>query len=270
MVYLVKYFLEGFIIGLGKIFPGVSGALFAMLFGVYENIIECITSPKNILKNYRIMLPLILGIIISIIFGSAIIKLLLERYYAKSMAFFIGMMSFGIIPLFKKSMGTILTKREKTGIVVLFMAILILMFIPVNYNKVVSIGVFRDAISLFLCGVLDAIATIIPGISGTSLLMLVGYYEIIITSISNIYLPVLVPFLMGLIIGILSLAKLINYAFKEHTNFMNLTILYFAFLSIVILTIELVYKVSTFDILYLFIFFGIGFSTSYIIEKKLS
>lgn len=270
MIYLVKYFLEGFIIGLGKIIPGVSGALFAMMFGVYENIIECISNPKSILKNNKIMLPLILGIMISIVFFSNIIKLMLEHYYIYSMAFFIGMMSFGLIPLFKKSRGLQLTKTERLGIIILFIGILTLMFIPINYNKVVSIGIFRDVISLFLCGILDAIATIIPGISGTSLLMLVGYYEIIISSLSNVYLPVLLPFFIGLLIGIISLAKFINYAFKKHNSFMNVAIMHFSLLSIIILTIELINKLSIKDAAHTILFFALGFYISYFVERKLN
>ena len=81
VIHLIKFFLEGFIIGLGKIIPGVSGSLFACLFGVYESIIECITKPKMLIKNFNVMFPLILGIFLSIIFGSNVISILLEHYY---------------------------------------------------------------------------------------------------------------------------------------------------------------------------------------------
>lgn len=270
VIHLTKYFLEGFIIGLGKIIPGVSGALFAMLFGVYESILECITNPKTIILKYKIIIPLILGIIFAIMFGSKIILLLLEYFYVTSMAFFLGIMSYGLIPLLRKNKNNHLNNKEIFSIIIFSLVIIILMFLPVNYNIIVSVGVFRDVISLFLCGILDAIATIIPGISGTALLMLVGYYEIIISSLSNFNIFVLIPFLFGLFVGIIYLAKVINYAFKYHKNLMNGLILSFSFLSIMVLLLELFCKITVNDILPFIIAFILGFILSYILEEKLS
>ena len=270
MIYLIKLFLKGFIIGLGKIIPGVSGALFACVFGVYETIIESVTNPRLIIKRCNVLLPLFLGILFAIIFGSNIISYLLEYYYKKSMSFFIGMMSYEIIPLIKANKKVCLSRKEILSICVINIIILLLMFIPFNYNPVISVGIFRDIISIFLCGVLDAIATIIPGISGTALLMLVGYYEIIITSISNINLSVLIPFLIGLFIGIYTLARVLNYAFKKHTNFMNALILSFTIISTLILIIELIKWLSISDVIGIIMLLIIGFITSYLIEIKLS
>ena len=267
---MIRFFLEGFIIGLGKIIPGVSGALFAMLFGVYEDIIKCISSPKYIIKNYKMILPLIIGIAISIVFGSGLIKVLLEIAYLQSMAFFIGMMSFEIIPLIKKNRKVHLKRGETILLTSLIMIMLLLMFIPINYNRVISIGVFRDVVSIFLCGILDAIATIIPGISGTSLLMLAGYYEIIISSISSLHLPVLLPFIIGLFSGIVFLAKMIDYAFKYHKSFMNTAVLCLAILSTIILTLELVNKLSTKELTSTVLFLTIGFAISFLLETKLT
>ena len=270
MICLIKLFLKGFIIGLGKIIPGVSGALFACIFGVYETIIDFLSNPKLIIKKYNILLPLFLGIFFAIIFGSNVISYLLEYYYKSSMAFFIGMMSYGIIPLIKDKRKVKLSRKEIWGIIIINALIIFLMFVPFNYNPVVSVGIFRDVISLFLCGILDALATIIPGISGTALLMLVGYYEVIITSLSNIYLPVLIPFFIGLFVGIYALAKIINYAFKKHANFMNALILLFTSISILILLIELLTKINIHDVISIIMLFSIGFIISFSIDTKLS
>lgn len=270
MICLIRLFLKGFIIGLGKIIPGVSGALFACIFGVYETILDFLSNPRLIIKKYNILLPIFLGIFFAILFASNIISYLLEYYYKGSMAFFVGMMSNGVISLIKKCQGIYLSKKEICCIILINTLIIFLMFVPFNYNPIISVGVFRDIISLFLCGVLDAIATIIPGISGTALLMLVGYYEVIIESISNIYLPVLIPFLTGLFVGLYSLAKTLNLAFKKHLNFMNALILSFTILSILILTIELITKVTIHDAFTIIMLFSMGFIISYLIDHKLS
>ena len=268
VIHLIKFFLEGFIIGLGKIIPGVSGSLFACLFGVYESIIECITKPKMLIKNFNVMFPLILGIFLSIIFGSGVISILLEHYYKQSMAFFIGMMAFEIFPMIKRNKEIRLKRKEIMGLIILNFIIILLMFVPLEYNPVISVSVFRDLISLILCGILDAIATIIPGISGTALLMLVGYYKVIIHSLSTLYLPVIIPFLIGFIVGVIALARVINYVFKNYKEFMNMAILCLAIISILVLLLELVRKILLSDILGLLVFFVIGLFLTYITNKK--
>lgn len=270
MSILIKYFIEGFIIGLGKIIPGVSGALMAMIFGVYESIIECLTNPKMIIKKHRIIVPLLFGISFAIVFGSNILLVLLEQFYLESMACFIGMMSFSIIPIIKKNKKIKLKGKEIIIIVFINLMLLLLMFIPFNYNRPETIGIFRDAISLFLCGILDAIATIVPGISGTALLMLVGYYKIVISSISILYLPVLLPFLLGIIFGLFYLAKIINYLFKMYKNFMNLLVASLSIISTLILIVDLISKVTLHHLFTVSILFIIGLLLAYIIETKLS
>ena len=97
----IKLTIQGFIIGIGKIIPGVSGAMFAMLFGVYEKALKIISNPKKELKgNVLFMLVLGLSVLGAIIFGSNIINRCLDNYYIQTMFLFIGMIVSGIKDLF--------------------------------------------------------------------------------------------------------------------------------------------------------------------------
>src|SRR5574344_2487510 len=99
----VKLFIQGFIIGIGKIIPGVSGAMFEMMFGVYEKSLNIISNLKTELKkNFKFICILGISIGVAIIFGSNIIKNCLDKYYLPTMLLFIGMMASGIKPLFNK------------------------------------------------------------------------------------------------------------------------------------------------------------------------
>ena len=94
----MKNILKGFIIGIGKIIPGVSGAILALSLGVYDKSIYYINNFKyNKKESLKYLLPLAIGIILSIIFFSKIINYLLDKYYVLTMLFFIGLI-IGTIP----------------------------------------------------------------------------------------------------------------------------------------------------------------------------
>lgn len=221
----IKLFIEGFIIGIGKIIPGVSGAMFAMMFGVYEKALNTISNiKKELSKNLKFMIILGTSILLAIIFGSNIIKRCLDNYYLPTMMLFIGMMAGGIKPLFNKVKGI---KIEKQNIMCAIIVVAILVIVSSLDFGVNEGNLDKNPITvllLIISGFIDAFATVTPGICGTALLMIIGYYDIVITSLGDIFnvtnlennLFILIPFLIGLLLGIYLISKLINYLFKNH------------------------------------------------------
>ncbi len=266
----IKYTILGFLIGLGKIIPGVSGGMLAMVFGVYEDIIECIAHPLKIKTKLHKLVPLFIGIVLAIILGSNVMLFFLDYYYSESIAFFIGMMALGLFPIAKEIKKSKIRKND-----ILISSILMLIFIAfflidfTGTRNTLSNGFIREGISLLICGLLDAVSTIVPGISGTALLMLVGYYEVIMEAFANINIQVLIPYFIGFLFGIYYLSKLIDYLFKNHTNFMKISILGFATISLIMLfsTITITNIAS---LIKLILIFFIGVFISYILEYKLS
>ena len=273
----LKLIIQGFIIGIGKIIPGVSGAMFAMMFGVYEKALDIICHLKTkFFKNFTFIMPLGISILIAIIFGSNIIKKCLDNYYLPTMLFFVGMMAAGIKPLFEN------VKNEKFNIknLIFAIAISILLVIIESLDFGSNEGIIKKdlftVIMLFVSGFLDAVATIVPGICGTALIMIVGYYDTVISSLGDLFnisnishnLFVLIPFVIGLIIGALIVAKVINYLFKHHKVKTYYTIIGFAIMSTIILFIKAI--TSTFVINELIIgsvLFIVGFIIVHFLEK---
>lgn len=262
---MIITFLKGFIIGLGKIIPGVSGTLFACLFNVYNTIIESITNPRLILKNYKILFPLGLGIIFAIIFGSGLISIFLECYYVESMSLFIGMMSYGIVDLIKNNKNIRVDKYELMTVLIISFILIMLLFVNIDVKIIEYENIFREYISLFLCGILDAFSTIVPGVSGTALLMLVGYYNTIIEAFASINIIVLIPFIVGFVLGLIYIAKLVNYLFKNHTDAFNLGIIIFTIFSIFSLSLSIIGQIN--NLINVITLFIIGYSTTYLINK---
>lgn len=245
MIENTKLILKGFVIGLGKIIPGVSGAMLAITMGVYETGLKAISSIFTEFKqHFRFLLFLGIGIVLAIVLGSKVVVYCLDKFYLPTMFLFIGMIVGGITPLFKEVKGQ---KIEGKNIVISLIVIGILLLISsldfgqdkTNFTKDLS-----SFIVFFLGGILDAAATVIPGISGTSLLMILGYYNIIMTSFSDMLnfsnfsnnMFVLVPFCLGTVFGIIVIAKIMNHLFSHHKTATYYAIIGFACVSVLILT----------------------------------
>lgn len=259
MKYL-KLSLQGFIIGIGKIIPGVSGAMFAMLFGVYEKSLKIISNLKKELKgNFLFISVLGLSVLTAIIFGSNIINKCLNNYYMETMFLFIGMMCAGIKSLFQNIKGKKISKKSKLIAFAVSASLVIISLIDINSSKgTVSKNLFA-VIMLFISGFLDIAASIIPGICGTALLMILGYYNTVISSLGNLLdisnivnnLFVLLPFSLGMIVGAFIISKMISYLFKNYKDATYYAIFCFAIASIIILFVKTI-SIS-FTIIQLFI-----------------
>lgn len=237
--------IKGFIIGIGKILPGVSGSLLAITLGIYEKIIEKISNlKKDIIKNTIFLSKISIGIIISIIMFSKIIVKCINNHYFATMLLFIGMITGGIPKIIKK------TKLTKSNIIITITTVIILIIIlnlcnsnqGIINNHILEYKI-EEFIKLIGVGMIDSITSIIPGISGTAILMSIGYYNIIITSFSNITkidtltptLFVLIPFGIGFIIGTIYVSKIINIIIKKNKNIINILSIIFMIITTIIL-----------------------------------
>jgi len=214
----MKNFFKGFIIGIGKIIPGVSGAMLAIVMGVYDKSIFYLNNFKEHKKeSIKYLIPIVLGIITAIILFSKIIDYALNKYYLITMLFFVGLI-IGGIPFIVKKAG----KKNFCISIVTFVIFFILSISSISNNYVIRGTVFDMFIFIF-SGFVEAIGTVVPGISSTALLLIMGTYNITISSIGNILVfssliynfKILVPFTFGLIIGIIIMIKVINILFKK-------------------------------------------------------
>ncbi len=208
--------IKGLIIGFAKVMPGVSGAILAISMGVYDKGINAITRFfDNIKENTKFLFFIGIGIIIAIILGSNIVYFLLNNYYVITMLFFMGLI-FGSTP-------KIISKVDKTikGYIislVTFIIITLLTTININNNNI-SNSIFIYLIS----GLIDAFGMVVPGISSTALLMVIGTYNNIIYSLSNVgniinNLNILIPYGIGIFIGIIITSIVINYLFNKYNK----------------------------------------------------
>lgn len=231
----LRYFLCGVVFGTANVIPGVSGGTMLVVFGIFDRLTDSISGIKKIFQNFWFLVTFALGAGGAIIFSSFVISSLFDNFAIQTNMFFLGLI-IGGVPLIYK-LGTS-EKKVKPLCAVPFV---IAMAIVIGLTVLEKADVFKLApdvvngfdmvISLKLlgCAVLAAVTTIIPGISGSFVMMLIGVYETIITAIKEMNFYVIIPFAIGAIIGIIGGAKLISILIKK-----NRLMVYSALMGLVI------------------------------------
>lgn len=197
----VKNFFIGISIGSGAILPGISSGVLCVVFGIYEKLLDSILGFfKNIKENIKFLLPIFLGIFIGILIFSNILNYLLYAYPLQTKSTFVGLILTTIPSLLKD-----INKKYKFRlryILYLILSMLIGIFtVILEKNFVANTYDEFNYFYLILCGFLMSIGIVVPGVSSTIILMLLGVYSAYLTSISSLYFPILLPMGIGLIIG---------------------------------------------------------------------
>lgn len=259
--------LKGFVIGIGKIIPGVSGAMLAISFGLYEKCLYAITNFfKNIKENLKLLIPLGIGVVLAIVLGSKIIAFLLINFYLPTILLFIGLIIGGMPSFIKEVFNYRPTIKRKFAFTICFLIVFLLAFIKID-NQYFIYPNYKTAI-YFIMGLIDAATMIIPGISGTAIFMLLGVYEISLSLFSNLtsidsiinHLPLLIPFGSGLLIGILIVSSMMNRLLKRYKASTYYGILGFQLSAIILIFMECfknTYNLLTIILGFLFVVIGI-------------
>mgnify|MGYP001291653041 FL=1 len=204
----IRYFIAGIFIGLSELLPGISGATVALMFGVYEKLLDFLRK----FKNFNLILPLLFGMILSVFVFSSLINFLYETH-TNTFNIFIAliMIGYGIFLVISTFLNEDID-RGKNFFINLFLAILVGLYIAsfqINVNQ---------EFNLFLLALFGFIACsflLFPGISGSAFLLSVGAYPLIIGSISNIDFGILFPFGIGMLMALVLMPRLINKAYKK-------------------------------------------------------
>lgn len=241
--------VKGFILGIANIIPGVSGGTLAITLGIYEELINTISHIfSNLKKSLSFIIPIGIGAVISVLAMSKLINYSLGKFPIPTTLFFIGLIVGGLPLIYKKVSNQKMQLSHMMAFLITFSFIIILTFLKSGIGAVdltnLNLGII---FLLFIVGIISAATMVIPGISGSFVLMLLGFYKPILETISNITnfellthnLLVLLPFGLGIIIGIILIAKLIEYLLKKHEVITYYAILGFIISSVISLFVGL-------------------------------
>lgn len=270
--------IKGFIIGLANIVPGLSGGTMAIGLGIYEPLLKAISSfMKDIKKNAAFLGLIIVGMGLAIILGSNIMVYLLDNYLVLITCLFIGLILGGIPSIVKQSFVNLSLKN----ILVFTATFTFLMLFSllsegdklVNLTNLTLIGF----VVLFLVGMIASATMVVPGISGSFVLVMLGYYKPILesikefTSFNNLYSNffILSIFGLGVIFGIVLISKIMTFLFNKNKELTYAAILGVIIASIIILllpllSIKLVFGYAVISI----IMIDLGFIATYFLGDK--
>ena len=229
-------FFKGLLAGIGNITPGISGSLMLIIFNLYE---ECLNKISNIFKDFKnsfiFLFPIGLGILTGTYLFSNIIYFFINIYPMGTSIVFFGFLIGTIPSLFKNALKNGFNEKYLIGFFICFSIGLFLLFI----NKNFSINFNINFCSLLLVGFLLCLSTIIPGISSTLILSLIGFYNIYLHSINTLNIYILIPIVIGYIVSFYFISKLMSFLFKNYYGY-----IYFCILGFFISTISSILKIS--------------------------
>ena len=258
----ILYMIQGAIVGIGAILPGVSGGVLCVAFGIYEPMMELLTTPRTaIKKSYRMFIPFIIGWVLGFILLARAIELLFATSAAVALMLFFGLIC-GTLPELFKSSERADPKAGWSPFVISLSAAYLLFHI---LETQVGVAIPPSFPSFLLCGILWGLSLIVPGLSSSSILIYLGLYEPMTSGIAALDFGVLIPMGIGIIATALALARLVNMLFKKHYAPTSRAVLGFVVASS-LKAIPTEFP-STTSLIISLICFAVGFAVAYLMDR---
>lgn len=205
--------LQGAVIGLGAVLPGISGGVLCVIFGVYKTIMEFLAEPfRRFGTHVPKLVPIGLGGIIGFLGIANVLSVLLEKYPAPSVCVFVGLIG-GMLPSLYQEAG----EQGRTNVAFISMYIsMIFVFSLLVILQILNVAIMPGFGWYVFCGFCLALSVIAPGMSFSTLLMPLGLYEPFVSGIGHLDMEVLIPGGIGALTTVVLLAKAVNLLFQKH------------------------------------------------------
>jgi putative membrane protein len=218
-------FGKGLLMGMADIIPGVSGGTMALITGIYERLIHGIRSVdfkfvglalrgdrKGARENlrsidYQLFVPLLLGIFLAVIILARLIEYLLDHQTAPTYGFFLGLILASAVFVYRY------VERFSAKHIVSGLAGFIIVFLIVGLDELEG---NHSLVVIFFAGVIAICAMILPGISGSLILLIMGQYHFMLDALNDRDLVVLAVFAVGAVIGIILFSRLLDHMIKNY------------------------------------------------------
>lgn len=228
---LIKNILKGAVIGVANIIPGVSGGTMAVSMGVYDKLIHCVTHIfKEFKQSIKFLIPIGIGMVLSLAGLSFVIEAAFEHFPAQTNLLFIGLILGGLPAIMKRVKGKTIRARHIVAALAFFALVVGLAALGEGEGASADLSfTLVHVITLFFVGVIASATMVIPGVSGSMVLMLMGYYQPLIEAINDFIksavhlemdgiltgFQILIPMGLGVVAGVVIIAKIIELIFEK-------------------------------------------------------
>lgn len=210
----ILWIIQGFIVGLGAILPGVSGGTLCYAFGIYDQILEVLSSPfKGIKKHWKMLIFVGIGGVLGFVGFAGITEQLLKWNEALVLCVFVGLIA-GTVPELWRDAGK--EKRDKFSIISLIVSFIAISVVFYLFKNVLQLTIAPTFIGWLICGLLWGLSFIVPGFSSSTLLLFFGIYEQMSHGISHLDFSVLIPLGCAMLATLLLFSKLMKLVFDKH------------------------------------------------------
>ncbi len=239
MQFVIKV-LQGALIGLGAVLPGISGGVLCVIFGIYKTIMELLADPFRKFKTHvPKLIPIGIGGVIGFLGIANVLSILLEKYPAPSVCLFIGLIA-GMLPSLFEEAGE---QGRSTKSYVSMVVAMVLVFALLISLKIFSVEITPNFLWYLFCGFCLALSVIAPGMSFSTLLMPLGLYEPFVAGIGHLDFAILIPGGIGGLVTVILFAKAVNTLFDKHYS-----VAFHAIIGVVIAATIMIIPFSSFTV----------------------
>ena len=209
----VLHLLQGAMIGIGAVLPGISGGVLSVVFGIYEPIMAFLSNPREALSQYgRLLLPVLLGAAGGFLLSARAIGFFLTRYEVLSVCLFVGLIV-GMLPsMFREAGEKGKSRWDLYALAGAFFTVLIFL----SFLRRISVSIPQGIFGNLFCGFCVALSIIVPGMSFSALLMPLGLYTPFMEDVGAVHLPAVVPAVLSAGVTMVLLAKQITRLLERH------------------------------------------------------
>ncbi len=217
----IRIFLTGIAMGIADLIPGVSGGTMAFILGIYEQLLTAIKAFNLRLAQtlfqgrireaiaqipFGFLIPLALGLGVAVLSMARVMRYLLENHPVYLFSFFFGLIIASII-----AVGINLRWRPAT-----LLALIIGAGAAYIIVGLVPLAMPHDPLTLFFSGMLAIMAMILPGISGSFILLILGQYAYVLNAVSDLDVLAIVPVALGAVVGLLGFVRVLSWMLNHH------------------------------------------------------
>ena len=209
----MKNFLKGIVVGIGGIAPGLSGCVLLIIFGLYQKTLDAFGHLlKDIKKNGRFLLPLVLGMAVGVLLFSKIIDFFIGNYEMPTRFCFLGLI-LGTVPMVWQEVRKDGCKWQHYLYMLLAAAFGLWLFRanPQLFPEVTDPNVLQS----ILLGIAVGLTAVIPGFDPTVVLTTLGIYRMYVSALADFNLAILAPMLIGLAISLVAISRFMTFLFKR-------------------------------------------------------
>lgn len=213
VVQIFLWIIQGFIVGIGAILPGVSGGTLCYAFGIYDPILDVLSSPiKGLKKHWKMMIFVILGGGLGFVGFAGITNWLLKLNEAVVLCVFVGLIAGTLPDIWKDAGKQGRGKGSYIGLVVSFVTISAVFFV---FKELWHLTIQPGTVGWIICGILWGLSFIVPGFSSSTLLLFFGIYDKMSEGISTLNFSVLIPLGLAMLATLLLFSRLMRLVFDK-------------------------------------------------------